>query len=54
MEKKELLLKFIKANTNMIRFIWNCDYLSEYQKIKRCSFFHTTNISLFHDLYLHG
>ena len=54
MEKNEILIKFIKTNTNMIKHIWNCDYLSDSQKLKKISFFHFMNIRLFHDLYPHN
>lgn len=47
---KQFYLKFIEANSRMIRFIWKCDYLTDSLKMKKVAYFSNLNRKLFHDL----
>ena len=46
----DILKKFIKANNGTIKFIWQKDYLSDEEKMKRSSYFNNLNRRLFKDL----
>lgn len=50
MEFKDILLKFYKTNSKMIKFIMAQDYYSDEMKLKRVAYFRDCNAMLIVDI----
>lgn len=52
---KEFYLKFIQANSRMIKFLWSsqCDYMSDTNRLRKSSYYCNLNRQLFRELKSH-